>query len=111
MNPPKEQIDRMLADGSVGIMTSIVCLGAAVAVKRGESPEDVKVESPDQPLTEEEIAGFKDLLRRSYDLFRHASPAELERAIALYTAHLKAAGYNIEAGQDHCGGRSGVPLG
>jgi hypothetical protein len=34
-------------------------------------------------------------------MLRRATPSEPEHAIALYRAHIKAAGYTVEAGYDH----------
>ena len=103
MNPPDEQIKKMLGDGWIGEISSIVCLSAAYAVKRGEPIEKVKIESPDpkRPLSHQEERLLLKVMREMYALLKMGTPQEVDCAIALYTAHLKAAGYSVEAGYGH----------
>jgi hypothetical protein len=98
LNPPQDLIDGMLRDGHIGVMSSLVCLGAAVAVKRGEPIENVKWQVPGVALSKADQAFMAGALRRAYDMFKTDPPDSLDFSIALYKAHLKAAGYAIEEG-------------
>jgi hypothetical protein len=100
MKPPQEQIDRMLADGEFGVLVSIVCLGAALAVKRGGDATITDLQC-DRPLPEKLKAAIRQASAERVEDFRRATPEQLDCAIALYTAHLKAAGYTYTAGQDN----------
>lgn len=92
MNPPSH--------GARGILVSTVCLGAALAVKRGGSTELTRIQS-DQPVTPELEAAIRRAHSVMVEVFRKASPLELDCSIALYQAHLKAAGVLITTGRDN----------
>jgi hypothetical protein len=103
VKPPREQIEKMLAEGYLGELTSMVCLGAALAVKRGEPGglESIKDALTGESLTPDLEAHIKKAHDEVMEILRSASSSDLDHAIALYTAHLKAAGYSVEAGYDH----------
>jgi hypothetical protein len=103
VNPPRHVIEKMLADGYLGELSSMVCLGAAMVIKQGLPPE---VPSFGDPVTGEALprgveAFLQEVHAKAVAEFRTATPEELDCAIATYTAHLKAAGYSIEAGYEH----------
>jgi hypothetical protein len=99
MEPPKEQIERMLRDGRKGLIVSVLCLGAAYAVKRGESLEDVEIQDPFTHAPLPNQSAWRAAMRACYDELKGGTPVQVDHAIALYTAHLKAAGYNVETGR------------
>jgi len=104
MSPPKEEIDRMLAKGQRGVLSSIICLAACVAVQRGERAEDIKVESAGMAgleFTSEQMAFIKASIVSAAREFAGDPPESLVYSIALYRAHLKAAGFVIEEGMTH----------
>jgi hypothetical protein len=92
--PPRHLVDRLLAEGERGITVSIVCLAAAMAVKRGGSTELTSIQC-NVPVTDTMQARMREAHEALVATFREASAVELDHAIALYTAHLKAAGYRI----------------
>ncbi len=100
MNPPRRLIDRLLADGEKGILTSIICLSAALAVKRGGSTDLTSIETT-PPLSPAMKARARDGHALAVEMYRHATPLELDCAIALFGAHLKAAGFTYTAGRDN----------
>lgn len=100
MNPPKDVIEDMLRDGQRGVFISMICLGVAIAIKRREPIENVQILDPDpaQPISEDERAMIRGVMRESWNEMRHGTPVEIDAAIALYKAHLKAAGYSVLEG-------------
>ena len=102
--PESEHHEKMLSGGRIGEITSMLCLCAAMAVRRGHPPE---IESIHDPVTGERLPPEveRDMMTAHAEavlLFRSATAIDLDHAIALYTAHLKAAGYSIEeAGHDN----------
>jgi hypothetical protein len=103
MNPPRHILDEMLADGHIGELTSIICLGAALVVKNGGPSEITEISDPRTgERVPPELEEFLKMLHiDTVAALKVATPDELDHAIALYTAHLKEAGYTIEAGYDH----------
>jgi hypothetical protein len=103
VNPPRHVIEKMLADGYLGELSSIVCLGAAMLIKKGLPPE---VPSFSDPITGEALppdvqAWLQGAHTKAVAEMQGATQDQLDHAIAMYTAHLKAAGYSIEAGYEH----------
>ncbi len=103
MNPPRHLIESMLADGYLGELSSILCLGAALAIRRGLPAE---LTSISDPITGERVPPAVEVALRKIHAavvaeMQGATQEQLDHAIAMYTAHLKAAGYSIEAGYEH----------
>ncbi len=103
MKPPRAVLDRMRADGGVGELTSMICLGAALAVKRRDFGPLDSVTDPNtgKAVSEDLLALLKLVHADAVMALRHGTADELEHAIGLYTAHLKDAGYTIEADYDN----------
>jgi hypothetical protein len=105
MRVPPEQIARMLADGSRGVFVSMVCLSAALAVKRGctSVPPIKDLRCSSGPTPEGLLQATRKVHEATFAQMRAATPTpeQLDAAIALYTAHLKAAGVTFTYGQDN----------
>ncbi len=103
MNIPAHIIDGMLADGYLSELSSMVCLGAAIVIKQGLPPEVRSFGDPitGEPLPSDVQAWLGEAYAKAVVEMQAATPEELDYSIALYTAHLKAAGYSIEAGYEH----------
>jgi hypothetical protein len=103
MRVPPEQIARMLADGSRGVFVSMVCLSAALAVKRGcaAAPPINGLLCSSGPAPDGLLQAMRKAHEETFAMMRTATPEQLDAAIALYAAHLKAAGFTFTYGQDN----------
>lgn len=100
MKPPQRLIDRMLADGQVGVLSSIISLGAALAVKRGTCAPLLGVQTSEgQPMQPEFEAAVKRAHAAAVEEMRHDSVEQLEASIALFSEHLRQAGYVWDVGR------------
>jgi len=112
--PPQALIDRMLADGALGIWSSVIALGAALAVQRGgdghlqhslRTPTggvvlieqggrwgDVVGPEGEQPPAAV-VAGMRRVHEAAMAELRDETQEYLAAAIALYQEHLRQAGY------------------
>jgi hypothetical protein len=104
MNPPKALIDKMLADGPKGLLVSMLCLMVAHAVKKGdpiETIDHVELQDPvtHQPWAPDQLRAARVAMRACYEDLSTGTPLQVDHAIALYTAHLKAAGFCVEVGR------------
>lgn len=103
MKPSPDELLAQMPIDSIGILTSVVLLGAALQAKRGTfSP----IESIVDPFTgKKPTAKEEALIKKAHDQamqeFRSATPDELDHAIALYEAHLKRNGLKVEWGASH----------
>ncbi len=103
MNPPRHLIEAMLKDGYLGELSSMLCLGAAMAMKRGLPPELTSISDPrtGRPVAPTLEAVLRKVHAAIVMELQNATQDQLDYAIATYTAHLKAAGYSVEAGYEH----------
>jgi len=102
MKPPQHLIDKMLADGEIGILSSLVVLGAALAVQRGSGAALEGVQTAGgEPIPPGLEARMKEAHAAMVEEFQAVSAEELDHCIALSTAHLRAAGYQWTSGRDN----------
>ncbi len=102
MKVPEELVAKMLGDGETGILASVVCLGAALAVKRGGDTRLLDIsDASGRPISNRLKASIVEAHARAVENFRSATPEEVDRAIALSSAHLRAAGYCFTTGRDN----------
>jgi len=94
------EVERMVGGGGLGVLVSMASLGVALALKRGGSTDLTSVGSID-PVSPEIEALIRELHGIAVKELACFTPHELDEAIALYTAHLKAAGYTVTAGADN----------
>jgi hypothetical protein len=101
MKPPQHLIDAMLLqDGQLGVLISTLCLGAALALRDGRSTDLTDIQS-NRPIPDDLREMIRSAHARIVEELRDATREQLDEAIALYSAHLKAAGYTFTAGQDN----------
>jgi hypothetical protein len=98
--PPKALLDQM-GYGPREALQSIICLMAALCVRDGKDDVTIPAGFEALPISREKIIEAIHVTRRQMlaDLERGHSMVEIEHAIILYEAHLKAMGYGIETTQ------------
>lgn len=79
------------------LLTTMACLAAAIAVKRGESksavlPFDPETGEMSPALTE----AFQGAHETAFEMLRYEPPEVLDEAINLYRADLRARGYSFD---------------
>ncbi len=100
--PQRALLDRMPRT-PLGAIVSLLCLGAAMAIRQGRPTTLVSI---CDPMTGRRLPSeIEAVLRQKHDeavaVLRSATPEELDDAIALYRAHLTEMGYRIEGGYAH----------
>ena len=100
MSLPSHLVERMLGRGDLGVLVSMLTLGAALAIRDGRDPGFVSIEDiAGTPLS----ASFQALARRAHgrilEQLRRAPPDELDVAIEVARAHLRLAGYDVMYGR------------
>lgn len=96
MSLPSHLVERMLGRGDLGVLVSVLSLGAALAIRDGRDPALVSIEAlAGMPLPD----SFQAAARRAHghilEQLRRATPEELDVAIEVARAHLRVAGYNV----------------